>query len=131
MDKKNNSQIERLAKALLAFEKGAYAQTLELLREIPTGNHAIAIRVKGLTILSLFEEKETNVLLSHLKAFAVFLKTNSHQLNNAIIQRYKRFISILKLFLKEKRDDALILSKLSSSDAIYAKKILLFKLKTQ
>jgi len=103
LDEKNDPQIDKLAKALLAFEKGNYAFTLELLREIPTSNYATALRVKGLTILSLFEEKETSVLYHHLKAFDAFLKTNSHQLNNAIIQRYKRFITILRLFLKDNR----------------------------
>jgi len=128
LDKKKDPHIERLAKALLTFEKGEYAYTLELLREIPTTNHSIALRVKGLTILSLFEEKQTNILYHQLKAFEAFLKTNSHQLNDAIIQRYKRFIAVLRLFLKENRDDALILSKLRSPDAIYAKNILLSKL---
>lgn len=128
LPKENNTQIKQLAKALLAFEKGNYVQTLELLREIPTGDYTIAIRVKGLTILSLFEIKETVVLFNHLKAFEVFLRTNSHQLSNAVIQRYKRFISVIRLFLKENRNDALILSRLRSSDAIYAKKKLLHKL---
>ena len=121
--------INKMAKAMVAFGRKDFPYVLELLKVVSFHNINNALRARGMVIVSLLEVGAYKTLRSYLAAFEKFLKKNPKQLSRQVAQRYERFVEIIPLFLEKEIDLPLISRKLNSSTAIYARKILLDKIK--